>query len=464
MTLIVFTGCATPPREYVDPRATPTAEQRAAFGTIGIAAAGLANPEKPSAPDSLSDMEKAGITAGGGAVAAGVGAVYGLACGPFAIVCVPGFALVGGVAGIAGGMAGTLPYGTEEEVNSADITLRNAMRSVDVEHRLVETVLARPSNDHGLNLRRVGYFRGTNSWKLPNIDGEIDTRILLAAPKVALVALNPEDEANPNVRLEIVVDGQIFENGREDPSFERRWHFDSEVHSYFDWANDRGTLVITEINRAVSVLGSQIAADYLGEGYQANQFSPIEGQVEKSVTAIDERKEDGRQGSAGSVAPWSSPSARSEAKSADVRKLRVAIFPFASGIHSSYIAESELTESIRRFVDQRGDMKLIYSAYDDNFNHSAVGASTSFWSESYVSKGPDTANIYRAAERLDADLVFTYFYEKRIAGWYSDDFYKFELYLFDVRQKRLYRATGDEGSVREGLESVFWQLEPGLAS
>ncbi len=208
------------------------------------------------------------MSVGGGALGAGLGALLGLSCGPVLVICVPVLAAVGGAGGLVVGVTETVTYRTAEQVNSADITLRNALLSVDVEQRLVDLVLARAPEVSGRNLRRIGYSPDAGAWDL-EIDGEVDTRILIAVPQVSLVTLNPAQKRNPDIRLEIVGEGRIFGNDDEAPTFERRWLYDSEVHSYFEWAEDQGALVVAEIDRAVAIVGARIVADFLGEDREA---------------------------------------------------------------------------------------------------------------------------------------------------------------------------------------------------
>ncbi len=293
--MLFLAACAAPPRDYTDPRALPTAEQIAAFGTIGFAVAGGTHPQEPAVPDSMSHLGKAGTSVGVGAAGAGIGALIGLSCGPFAPACVPVFAAAFGLGGLAGGVIGTVPYRTAEQVNSADITLRNALLSVDLERRLVEVILTRAPQAPSRRLRRVGYALDDDHWDTGD-DGTVDTRILIAVPKFALVALNPGQKQNPDVRLEIVGEGRIFRNnGEEAPAFARRWLYDSPVHSYFEWAEDQGALVAVEIDLAIATLGAKIADDFLGPETETAAVPPVVVKV-TSVTEApdnDEGAEDG---------------------------------------------------------------------------------------------------------------------------------------------------------------------------
>jgi hypothetical protein len=308
--LLFLAACAaTPPRDYTDPRTLPTAEQRAAFGTIGLAVEGATHPQKPAVPDSMSNAAKAGTTAGVGALGAGYGALAGLSCGPIAPVCVPVFAAAFGVGGLVGSAIGTVPYRTAEQVNSADITLRDALHSVDVEERLAELILAGVPRSPGRNLRRIGYAPEDSPWDAggdagadAGDDGAVDTRILIAVPKLSLVALNPSQKRNPDVRLEIVGEGRIFRNHDEAPAFERRWLYDSEVHSYFEWAEDRGALVAAEIDLAVATLGARIIADLLGPELEA--VSPVAAEVEPPedvVASTESESPDSGEGGVGGL-------------------------------------------------------------------------------------------------------------------------------------------------------------------
>ena len=271
--LFVLAACAASPRDYTDPRPLPTPEQRAAFGVIGISTVGATHAQEPGVPNSMSHLHKAGMSVGAGALGAGLGALVGLSCGPGLILCVPVMAAVGGAGGLFTGVVETVPYRTAEQVSNADITLRNALLSVDLEQRLVELVLARAPQTPSRSLRRVGYVPDESLGEVGD-DGAVDTRILIAVPKLSLVALNPAQKRNPDVRLEIVGEGRIFANDDEVPAFERRWLYDSEVHSYFEWAEDRGALIVAEIDLAVATLGARIGTDFLGPESEAAAVSP----------------------------------------------------------------------------------------------------------------------------------------------------------------------------------------------
>jgi len=269
--LCALVACtAEPPRRHMDPRPIPTAEQRTAFGVIGIASAGIASPGTPNAPESKSTAEKVGVTAGSGAAGAGVGAIWGLACGPLAGVCVPVFAGAGAFAGTLAGGAVSIPYRTPEQVNNADITLRNALNSVDVAHQIVVSLLAKASQMPELDVKRINYSREGNSWDLRDGPDEIHTRLLIETPRIALVIVNQTTDWNPNVRLEITVEGKIFEKNQEGAAFERRWLYFSEVHDYFEWAEENGHLVLAEIDRAIADMSDRIIADFLRRNSDQN--------------------------------------------------------------------------------------------------------------------------------------------------------------------------------------------------
>ena len=53
------------------------------------------------------------------------GSLAGLACGPFALLCVPGFAAIGGLAGgVAGGLAGAAEASHDDTFQQLDARLR----------------------------------------------------------------------------------------------------------------------------------------------------------------------------------------------------------------------------------------------------------------------------------------------------------------------------------------------------
>ena len=266
--LLLTVAACIAPRDFNDPRPVPTPEQRATFGAIGIAGAGVTDPQEPEPPYSLSHAEKAAASVGAGSMGAVIGALMGLGCGPFAPACVPVLAAGMGGFGLIGGVVVAVPYRTEEQVNTADITLRNALFSADMEQRLVELVLAGAPKSSGQDPRQIGYADDERSWDVGS-NGEVDTRILIAVPKLSLVDLAPADKRNPPVRMEIVVEGWIYRSDEEAPAFERQWLYDSKARSYFDWAEDQGALVAAEIDLAVATLGAKIVADFLGPESEA---------------------------------------------------------------------------------------------------------------------------------------------------------------------------------------------------
>jgi hypothetical protein len=262
LILVSLVACSGSPRQFVDPRPVPTAEQRVAFGVIGIAVANAASPRTQDAPDSVSNLKKAGITVGSGVAGAGIGALMGLGRGPMAFFCVPAGAAAGGFAGTLGGAVGSIPYRTAEQVSNADTTLRNALSSIDVQNPLVESLLARAPEMRELDLRRTIYSRENNWLELGDVADGVDTRLLVEIPKIALVTVNESVDWIPKVRLEIVVEGRIFEDHLERPRFERRWHFFSDVHNYFERAAEQGALVHTDVQRAIAELSDRIVADF----------------------------------------------------------------------------------------------------------------------------------------------------------------------------------------------------------
>lgn len=271
----VVAACAAAPRQYTDPRPLPSAAHRADFGVIGIAVGISSDAVTPPAPKSMSDSEKMAMTLGGGAIGAGTGAIVGLGCGPVAGACVPILAAATGAAGLLVGAATSIFIPSPEKVNSADITLRNTLLSADADGRLVRFVTAQAARTTDWNLWSVDPVSGAVSWQSRD-GGEVDTLLVLDAPAVSLVRLNTLQQRNPDVRLEMVVEGRILRKGSEFPIFERRWRHDSEVHDYFDWAEDQGALILTELDKAISTAGAQIVADLLGRRTkEASGGSPV---------------------------------------------------------------------------------------------------------------------------------------------------------------------------------------------
>jgi hypothetical protein len=86
----------------------------------------------------------AGKGAGGGALA---GAAWGLACGPFAIVCSPIGALAGAVVGgSAGAVVGSARGLTKEQRTAVNQGLRDYLTDQDLEQNLVDSLAQRVSS------------------------------------------------------------------------------------------------------------------------------------------------------------------------------------------------------------------------------------------------------------------------------------------------------------------------------
>lgn len=287
--LFILAGCSVSPTAYTDPRPIPTADQRTEFGNIGFRTAHIAEPRWPKAPDSKTHLEKAGLTTGFSAALAGAGAIAGLSCGPAAPLCVPVMAAAAGTAGLFGGLAGTIPFRSPDVVSEADITLRNSLLSIDVERQLVGFI---ESGRSRLDRRgtRPAHHLARSQVDLANQQEAIDTWIEIEILEFSLIALNQNQKRNPDVRLAVVADVRVVKNDDDTASFERRWMYDSDVHSYFEWADDEGELVRDEVKKAFSYLGQQIVRDFLitDAGVPAESNSANKSNSEKRRTFTGE--------------------------------------------------------------------------------------------------------------------------------------------------------------------------------
>ncbi len=199
------------------------------------------------------------------------------------------------------GAATSIFVPSPEKVNSADVTLRNTLLSANAEGRLIKFVTAQAARTTDRKLWSVDPVSGADSLKRRD-GGEVDTLLVLDAPTVSLVQLNPHQQSNPDVRLEMIIEGRILRKGRETPVFERRWRHDSEAHDYFDWAEDQGALILTEMDKAISTTGGQIVADFLGRQMKAvSTDAPVVGvsdsggrpmALQERGTPADERGEE----------------------------------------------------------------------------------------------------------------------------------------------------------------------------
>lgn len=141
-------------------------------------------------------------------------------------------------------------------------------------------------------------------------------------------------------------------------------------------------------------------------------------------------------------------------------KLSVAILPFSTGSRSTIYndAEGDLKRFSVEFVIGQPTLELIY-AYDWPGVDGGLGIGQDLiWEEDGARKVPKESQVYDLVERLGADIALTYFFAPRTGGWYDSDLYLTEVYVFDLKHKRLFYDSGDESSYKLVTERLFEKL------
>jgi hypothetical protein len=124
----------------------------------------------------------------------------------------------------------------------------------------------------------------------------------------------------------------------------------------------------------------------------------------------------------------------------DESRLKVAVFPAITTRGTAGIA-NELKEFSWGMVNVEPSLTLVTL-------HPGIDGDA-IWSGGFVDKRPVPDRVFDYMAELDADIGITYFYKKRMAGWYSDDLFTVDVYLFDGKHKRLHQRKGDERTYKD---------------
>jgi hypothetical protein len=140
------------------------------------------------------------------------------------------------------------------------------------------------------------------------------------------------------------------------------------------------------------------------------------------------------------------------------RSLRVAILPFASAPAWFSSAEIELSEFSQDFVKDQRNLELAYSYYSSKLESNAIDDPASYWSGGYGVQEPIESRVYAVGNQLDVDIALMFYHKRRTADAYANELYEADVYVFDLRRKRLYRNSGDETHIQEATRQAFREL------
>lgn len=222
-------GCASNPRVTVIVSGTPVA-----FEVV------MSQPalEKATVRDTFDRrVSSSGATAG--AVAGGL---YGLTCGPFAVLCMPVTMLVGagvgGVLGMSAGLAESLP---EEKRTRLEDRLRRLQQSVDPVVELRTEVLERAGKH----------------WQLTD-----DTSMWVVTLEVQSLFLTSDRRENVSLVMEVLVSQRQGESGSPSPpAAPRRYAVASQGTSLAIWLEEHNALPEILLSIACEQIATQVVSD-----------------------------------------------------------------------------------------------------------------------------------------------------------------------------------------------------------
>lgn len=228
LTLVSLAGCATPPS------VTPIA----AGESVGIDL--ITTAAAPGSVDFRNLAVGEGVSAGVGSGAV-VGGLWGLGCGPFAVLCVPLGAIAGmvtgGVAGAAVGVTGALP----------------ADKQSRVQQRLAQIEQAQPLS---AALRRQLDERARRQWVLD-----------AAAPatRLTLELLRLQVDTTRDERLRFVVRVRVTIQragvGRDARPDQGVYEYLSPLASLAVWLDEQADFLATSHAGAAQQIAAQLVAD-----------------------------------------------------------------------------------------------------------------------------------------------------------------------------------------------------------
>lgn len=229
----LLAGCAGNPR--VNPPVTAiVSDAPVAFEVVmGQPAAGKAAVRNTAKPTFSGSGAAAGAVAGG---------LYGLACGPFALICVPATMLVGaGVGGVVGMTAGLAQAVPKEKRIQLEDRLKRMQQTVDP---LVE-------------LRTEVLERAGRHWQLTE-----DTSMSVVTLEVQRLYLTSYGKENISLVMEVLVSQRNGEVGN--PSRPpRRYAVVSQGAGLAMWLDELSDLPETQLRTACEQIATQVVAELL---------------------------------------------------------------------------------------------------------------------------------------------------------------------------------------------------------
>jgi hypothetical protein len=138
-------------------------------------------------------------------------------------------------------------------------------------------------------------------------------------------------------------------------------------------------------------------------------------------------------------------------KLAVASQIAVAVFPFAAwGIVVTNDAERLLPEFIHRYISDSEQLHLVDSYFSRQ--KTEIGAKTDYWTGG---NKPLDDSIYSAGARVGADAVVMVSYNVRYP---AEDKFALIVYVFDIKNRRVYQSTGDQDDYQRAIAEAFEKL------
>jgi hypothetical protein len=263
--LILAQGCATTPM----PPAPPSAEVRAALGTVGMVSVGPPLGANVQGPIGVGKEIGRGAAKGGaigGLSGAGAGALLGLATGPCAPIAVPLFAGIGAVGGVVvGGSTGAIINGVNaiptEAATDIETALFKAIADVDVQAELRQRVLTHATVGGVGNRLDLGMGSAGDPVPVPDYasvtSSGVNTVLEIGIAQIALVGSGGRDPTlvlslNARARLIRVPDNIVLWSDDQLNSASREADFS-------EWSANDSELLKSEIENGLQALALQIS-------------------------------------------------------------------------------------------------------------------------------------------------------------------------------------------------------------
>ena len=272
-----LTGCAV--TKFVPP-SSDVRQHLGKIAAVALPTQSLASVDKPVSGAGSGALMGAGQAAGaslaGGAMAGchdPLGCVVGLALGAaVAIVAAP----VGAVVGAANAHS-------EEEVRTADSSLKAALADVKPSQELAMRLAAATKLSTSYDMTVVPPSGGSEDFHNLSANG-FGSVIEVAITEFQLLS---EGKIDPDVTLVIAAEVRLRHAADGSELYRRKWAYIGTSHNYFKMAAGGATMLRSEIQSGLGKLGDRIFTDlFVSNSPELKETSPRPGTVVTTVAPI----------------------------------------------------------------------------------------------------------------------------------------------------------------------------------